>query len=74
MNKMRKPMRDESRAVIPGFRAVEASREWKLRVARETANMTHWERVAYYRDAVRKLRSERKTPVVSEDEGKYGKG
>jgi hypothetical protein len=72
MNRKRTQMPDEERPVIPGFRAVEASREWKARVARETKGMTHQETVEYFHAAARRLRELAGRPVVAEEEAEYG--
>jgi len=47
--------RTESGAVIPGFRAVEAACNWKLKVAQETEGLSVNETLRFFRVAARNL-------------------
>ena len=62
--------RDEKGGVIPGFRAVKSSREWKATVAREIEGMTSREKIGYFRAAARRL-GRGVVSVVAEDEAEY---
>lgn len=54
----------KARAVIPGFRAVDTARDWKIKVARETQDLAADETLEYFRrHASRLVTSKRKTSV-----------
>jgi hypothetical protein len=47
----------ETDAVIPGFRAVDSTCTWKVKVAQETAGLTVKETLRYFRAAARNLKT-----------------
>ena len=53
----------ESKAVIPGFRAVESACNWKIKVAQETEGLSVNETLKYFRTAARNLKPAARKPT-----------